>query len=597
MSKQIYILFALVIINVLSQQCEEDKNFCKKCDLLTNLCSQCKFNNLIPDEKGGCTGSKKCELGKNYCDECNEDEKSCKSCEIGYYPDENGGCSNTDNCELSYKGECFKCKDNFILVGEKNNFKFCKSLSTQDFKNCKKINITNGLCDECEENYFLNYEDKKCSRTSNCSESNYDFCLECISGFYLDKKQNKCIKQENQFLHCKQTLNGDTCDKCDDNYYFDEQQKCTNTNNCKDSVNSKCKECIENYYLTEDKESCSSANNCHSADKEKGLCFSCSNNYYLQKSDRKCISDEKQREYKYCKIVSDKCEKCEIGYHFSEDGKCTKSKYCAESENGDCVVCSDGYYLGLDGKCTDQEHCIYSNMNSYCLECEDGYIWNSYLQTCKLAEDKFKNCRITLEGAHCAACKKNFYLNLTDNLCYDNTQKDNFYKCSRVNSGKCSECEDGYYFGYDDLKCSKIKNCIKSQDENTCLKCQKFYCLDLKSGKCIDNEEILNEENKKFFRCKKTNKEGTICEECEEGLELNDEGLCINIKDCADMKDNNCLRCEDKEYSWRYSCLNNIYGCVLTFTKNCLRCDNIFDLRSCTECFEGFKLNEAGECI
>ena len=281
MSKEMFVLLILLIINVLSQNCVEDENFCNKCDLLTNLCIQCKFSNFIPDEKGGCIGAQKCELGKNYCEECNENEKLCKSCEIGYYPDENGACSYTNNCELSFKGECFKCKDNFILVGDKNNFKFCKSLFSQDLKNCKKINITNGLCNECEENYFLNYGDKKCSKTSNCSESNYDFCIECISGFYLDKKQNKCIKQENQFLHCKQTLNGETCDKCDDDYYFDEQQKCTNTNNCKTSVNYKCKECIDNYYLTGDKESCSSSNNCQRADKEKGLCFSCSNNYII----------------------------------------------------------------------------------------------------------------------------------------------------------------------------------------------------------------------------------------------------------------------------------------------------------------------------
>ena len=63
MSKKVLILLILLIINVLSQNCEEDENFCNKCDLLTNLCSQCKFNNLIPDEKGGCTGAHKCELG------------------------------------------------------------------------------------------------------------------------------------------------------------------------------------------------------------------------------------------------------------------------------------------------------------------------------------------------------------------------------------------------------------------------------------------------------------------------------------------------------------------------------------------------------
>jgi len=598
MSKKIFIIFALLIVNALSQKCVEDDNFCKKCDLLTDLCNQCKFNNLIPDDKGGCTGAKKCELGKNYCDECNGEEKLCKSCEIGYFPDENGGCSYTNNCEISYNGECFKCKDNFILVGDKNHLKICKSISTQDLKNCKKINITNGLCDECEENFFLNYEDKKCSKTSNCSKSNYNFCSECISGFYLDIRLNKCIKQENQFLHCKQTLDGKLCDKCDDNYYIDEEQKCTNTNNCKASDNYKCKECINNYYLTEDKESCSSTSNCHSGDKKTGLCFSCSNNYYLQKDNRKCVSDEKQKEYKFCKIASDRCEQCEVGYHFGEDRKCVKSRNCAESENGVCATCSDGYYLGLDKKCTNKEHCIYSNSNGYCLECEDGYVWDNLHQICNVTEGKLKNCRITVEGEYCGSCKKNFYLNMTDSLCYDSTQKVEFYKCSRTSSsGTCFQCEDGYYFGYEDLKCSKIENCAMSQDENTCLKCRQYYCLDVKLGKCIDNKKILKEENKKYFKCKKTNKEGTACEECEEGLELNEEGLCLNKKDCIEMKDNNCLKCQDKKYSWRSSCLNNIFGCIYTNTKNCLRCDNILDFKSCTECQEGFKLNEDGKCI
>ena len=60
MSKKVFILLILLIINALSQNCEEDENFCDKCDLLSY---QCKFNNLIPDEKGGCTGAHKCELG------------------------------------------------------------------------------------------------------------------------------------------------------------------------------------------------------------------------------------------------------------------------------------------------------------------------------------------------------------------------------------------------------------------------------------------------------------------------------------------------------------------------------------------------------
>lgn len=596
MSKIILIIFIFQILIVFSQNCIENQNFCRKCDFSTNLCFKCQLDILIPDEKGGCIGAKKCKLGANYCDECDKDEKLCKTCEIGYFPDENGGCSYTSNCEISNKGECLKCNNDFILIGQENNFKICKSLLSKDLKYCKKVNTSNGLCDECEENYFLNEGDKKCSKTENCSESNYDFCMQCISGFYLDKKNEKCLKQENQFLHCKQTINSETCDQCDEGYYFDEEEKCVNTKFCLKSENYKCKECLTNYYLTEDGNTCSNEKNCYSADKDTGICFWCSKNYYLKKNEYKCISDKEKKDYKFCKIVSDKCDECESGYTFSEDGKCSKSKNCAESNNGDCIICSEGYYLGLDGKCTDKEHCAYSTFNNYCVECEDGYVWDNYNQLCKLDEGKFKNCRITLEGVFCAACKKNFYLNLTDNLCYDNTKKDEFYKCTRVSSNQCKDCEEGYYYGYNDYKCNKIENCVQSEDENTCLKCKQYYCLDAKNGKCVENEEISSEENKIYFRCEKTNKEGTSCEKCEEGLVLNEEGLCINQKDCVEEKNGICYKCENNEYSWLSSCINNIFECVDTYAKNCLRCDNIFNFNSCTECLDGFNLNEAGEC-
>ena len=44
-------------------------------------------------------------------------------------------------------------------------------------------------------------------------------------------------------------------------------------------------------------------------------------------------------------------------------------------------------------------------------------------------------------------------------------------------------------------------------------------------------------------------------------------------------------------------CLNNVYGCVETNVDNCLRCDNILDFYECTECVEGYELNNDGECV
>ena len=53
-----------------------------------------------------------------------------------------------------------------------------------DFKNCQNISITNGLCEECEEGYYLNEEDKICTKTENCYESSFEVCQRCKYFYY-----------------------------------------------------------------------------------------------------------------------------------------------------------------------------------------------------------------------------------------------------------------------------------------------------------------------------------------------------------------------------------------------------------------------------
>ena len=258
---------------IYSFQCIENENDCIKCNPLNKLCLKCKNDILIPDNNGGCIGIEKCILGKNYCEKCNYDGKLCEICEEGYYPDENGGCSITQNCQLSDKGECFKCKDNYVLI---YNTKTCKPLSSSDLKNCKKINESNGLCEACEEGFFLNEGDKRCIITENCFNSAFGVCILCNKGFYLNKNNDKCIKQEKPFLHCKETIDNINCDKCDDNFFFSEDGKCVSTNFCLKSLDNICIECIKDYYLTEKNNICSYDNKCVDADKYTGFCNSCS---------------------------------------------------------------------------------------------------------------------------------------------------------------------------------------------------------------------------------------------------------------------------------------------------------------------------------
>jgi len=598
-----FLLISLVLKYILSQPlCQEMKNYCEKCNPITNLCIQCTLNNFVPDNKGGCIG--KCIIGNNYCNECDHEENLCKICEEGLHPDKFGGCSFTQNCEISFRGKCEKCIEGYILVGEENGFKICKNLNSDDLKNCKIVNFVNGLCNTCEDGYFMNKGDYRCTKTENCYESIFGACISCIEGYYLNKRKDICQKYENTLLNCKQTLDEVNCDICNKNYYLSEDGQCSDTIMCSKADKNICKECVSGYSLLENN-SCSKEENCKMASKDTALCNLCMNGFYLDNKDRKCRTNKENNEFKNCEIYNNGCSKCENGYFVSEDSKCVKTRGCAESDNGICIKCAENYFMGLDNNCTTTEHCIYSGKDSFygCDECEPNYCYNSFSKICFLIEEeKFYNCKIAY-GTRCSVCHDDFYLNDTNSLCYDNTdKKDSFYKCSKTDyyGKECFKCIEGYYLGSEDRKCSKIENCKISENENKCIECSNYYCLDVKNQKCMKNNYLYNENEKIFMNCNKTNEKGDRCEECLDGYEVGHEGYCIDAERCVEKKDGICLKCRNDEndglFNYKY-CANSIFGCIKTVLQNCIKCDNIFNLFACTECEDGYKINEYGMCV
>ena len=179
-------------------------------------------------------------------------------------------------------------------------------------------------------------------------------------------------------------------------------------------------------------------------------------------------------------------------------------------------------------------------------------------------------------------------------LCYSNKEYGPYYKCSEtdINSGECADCVEEYYLGYEDNKCSLIEGCAISENENKCLKCDLYYCLDAKTGLCKDNDFIEDEDKKYYFRCNKTDEEGTKCEVCGENLILDENGLCIDYDHCVEKNiDGTCKKCQDSY------CLNKDFGCVdISYKKNCLECDNLSDFLYCTKCNEGYTLSN-GNCL
>ena len=590
----------IVLINKIiltSQACIANENNCYKCNPQSKLCAICQNREIyIPDEKGGCKGILKCFSGKNYCNKCDLNGKLCEKCERGYYPDENGGCTYTENCKISNKGECIECKQNFLKIGKKGEWEICKYYLNEDFNHCKKINYEKGYCDICEDSYFLTSENR-CIQIDNCQESIFGICIKCKYGYYYNKRDDICEQKTYDFRFCIQSLDNKTCEICDYNNYLDEDGICIPTNYCSKSINLTCVKCISGYFLTGNLV-CTNTDNCSNGDKEIGICNICKKNYYLDTKDYICKSNIEYNEFIYCLFAEEgKCKQCESGYYLGEDFRCSSSKNCSESQNGICISCSKDYYLDLDNMCSDVEHCIHQSNDYYntCLECKDGYFFSKKYKKCYEYNSTFNNCKYScIQLDQCCKCKDNYYLRNNDSLCFSNLESGPFYKCaeSSYEGDYCWECSEPYFLGAEDHLCNLVDNCSIIENEFRCKKCMDYNCLNVKNGICYENYKIINETNKKYFACNRTNDEGTACDECLYGFKVGDQGLCVNMDNCTERENGNgkCLKC-DKEF-----CANDDFGCINNYYPNCVKCNNFTDFEWCTECEDGYIVNSFGIC-
>ena len=605
MSLKLTLLIFFIYVSLSSPSCIENQNNCTKCNPLTNLCVSCDPKEiLIPDTEGGCTGNKNCISGYNYCKECDK-SNNCEKCETGYYPDEIGGCSYTENCKYSLRGECLVCNENYILVG--NAIKLCKYLYSEDLMNCEEINYSTGLCNNCSENFYQNSKDNKCVGTENCAFSTYGVCKVCDDEYYLNKFEEKCKIKEDNFLHCKLTIDGNFCEECEDNYFLALDGNCTNINFCQNvniSNDFSCIECISEYFFTRRGHICTKEENCLEGEKIAGNCISCMDYYYLDSNSGNCISNQENNDYKFCKkVFSNICIECISGYFLGEDNRCSTTTKCINSKNGECGFCKDGYFLDEAKKCHDIKDCKYSSISglSYiCKECYENYYYNVSSNKCELAQNReFENCLKTdNDGKVCSKCKKNYYITTKYNICYNNNEEDSFYKCAKVDDylNECVECEYGYFLHSRDKVC-KISDCAISENENKCIECDDEYCLDAKNEICISNSKIPDEKtNFIYYNCKKTNEDGNACEICKE-LSVLKNGYCFNNEMCESFEEGVCQKCKQYQETDDYYCVNKDFGCVWTYVSNCLQCDDSFDFNKCTKCMEGYVLDEYNECV
>ena len=646
-------------------KCDEVIENCNKC-LNKSYCIKC--NNeyyLVGEEKNKCIEHNKIieeDKNKYYMDENNTVIYLCNTSLI--------------NCEeCTNKSYCTKCKDNYFFIGEdktkclneselvKENKYYLDDITNKYYPcdteiiNCDKC-LNKSYCIKCKDNYFLLGDERiKCynekeeqkyftedNGTSyyqcdtfipNCEQClNKSFCIKCVPPFYiLGNNHNNCTQTSNlsqyytedggitynlcnnSIHNCKECHNSTYCVKCEDNYFFINN----NRNKCvKVDENNEKKYIFDNisniYYSCNN--SIPGCDECSG----KNECIKCNDNYYFIGEDRtKCNNDINIKIY-YTEDNGTSYYPCNNA--IQNCNECTKKTNCNK--------CNEGYYLMEEdkNKCyNDTEKII-------------NYYTNDNGTTYKLCNTSINHCEKCIDELHCIKCEDNYILikNISNSKCYKENEieneKDKYYieednnnniiyypcdtnihNCDKCNNKtNCIKCkENNYFIGNDRTKCYNdedneikkeeyysedngisyykcdivIENCKKCLNKSYCIKCNdEYYLIGEDNSKCynkndIDNKKyFINDDNSTFIPC---NKSISFCQECQ------DKEKCIKCNDgyyyihndsntCRDEIDVKKYYTEDEGKTY-YSCEKEIKNCEECLNKNfCTKCKNNYHL-------------------
>ena len=404
----------------------------------------------------------------------------------GYFlcADYNLICSGTVMCN-----DLFDCVEKKSETKEESYYYDYTILTSQNLENAEiglPDNITNyelsdnGICPKDCKQCKINKKCSKCRDGYNLVGSNENEEIICLSQSEL----NKGYYQENNIYYpcinnCDTCNDGDTCDKCANNF---------------DYVNNKCMKQIEN---------------CETYD-SNGECSKCKDNYAFKENNRTiCLNKDNFDNY-YTKDNGISYYPCQ-----NEVESCSKCYYEKDNSEIKCYLCNNEFVL-LENECL-----LESNLNKTFYKINETHI--------NKCSNAINNCNECEDKNTCIKCDNDFYMinNETKN-CIDitNIPLDEYYlkngttmlyscnnsnyndidnckKCSDKTS--CSLCKDTFTFidgdkslcvGIDTLNNKYIKD---PNDETNYIKCHNFYnncdtCNNIKCLSCLDGFNFINDD-------------------------------------------------------------------------------------------------------
>ena len=313
-----------------SNQENDDFKYCLTAN--SNKCIKCIENyELSTDSK--CSKSKNCIKVENGI---------CTQCEENYHLGLDNLCSNIEKCIRTDSDKCVECEENYYYdanqtqcVLETDQFIGCREsiFDGESCKNCRKgyylnyitktcydnseegplykceksnENVT--LCDLCEEDYYLDSEDLKCTKINGCAVSeNENKCVKCNVDYCLDINKGICVgnligpENENGKIYylCNETNNdGTECAICKKESLVIENGACVNKADCAEEIDGECVKCNE---------------------KNSDGTKMCLNSVFG------CVETEAKNCLKCDNILNfNECTECVEGSEFSDNGECVE---------------------------------------------------------------------------------------------------------------------------------------------------------------------------------------------------------------------------------------------------------------------------------
>ena len=621
--------------------CERCPKNCWHCNynytLNTTQCLSCNDNYGLNKNKN-CTY---CGSGCKTCRINETNETNCTECYSGTFLEYNKclicneGCSKCKINESSpYKNEsiCTICKSHYAM-NQDNQCNYCRRSDTGGFgcNYCKyNVKYSRFECTDCINNYdyvFIN-NTFQCLANNDINQVYLYGCLQAI--YFKENNTYECLKCRDDFI---QIVNDKTCRKIQEigiSSYCLEVENLGTPNNSLYS----CKKCQAGTthvkFISNGKKDCysrsSNFNYCIEGEIEdngKHICTKCVEFASINESSLcECNPDSFGKYNELCY----KCDDIDVGIEgcLASKGR----KYIHSNDQLDCNQCEEGYFKYSTGQCyyceSEIKYCnkCHFDQKLKCDNCISIYSPNEEWDKCVIDE-----CQEYPEiSPGCIICKDNLEEYLKNNKCqsckygYFKTRNEICVYCGSEEYGgpACYEC--GYDIDKDGKETDNIicKDCYSKEkyinfDDN--IDYSKYYYSNSalsSNGKCYNCKYSLSES---CLKCKFNENDKLVCALCAPGYYLDSEGKCLSfinkikkINNCNSHQIsigkilygfndndifNNYLHFHNNEDKYNYYNNNTYYNNYNEDLKKYI--DSIES--TCTECSDGYYLEENGECV